>query len=97
MLFFLKDQTFCMALLWDNLSQQLNSVRCSSTAVADFRVSVGKPLPDDPSDRRRRLKMALHAIKNSGNKMMIESLNAAIEGREANLHLPELLGDFRMI
>ena len=45
---------------------------------------------DDPSDRRRRLEKALAAIKDSGNAMMIESLTAAIEGREANLNLPEL-------
>ena len=52
---------------------------------------------DDPSNRRRRLEQALVAIKNSGNTTMIESLTAAIEGREANLNLPDLpqgLGKF---
>ena len=44
----------------------------------------------DPSDRPRRLQKALEAVKDSGNAMMIESLNAAIEGRQANLNLPEL-------
>ncbi|QNJ14139.1 hypothetical protein SynA18461_01497 [Synechococcus sp. A18-46.1] len=43
-----------------------------------------------PSDRRRRLEAALEAIKDSGNAMMIGSLTAAIEGRQANLNLPEL-------
>ena len=47
-------------------------------------------MADDPSDRRRRLQTALEAIKDSGNAMMIESLKAAIEGRQANLNLPEL-------
>ena len=38
-------------------------------------------------ESRRR---ALEAIKDSGNAMMIESLKAALEGRPANLELPEL-------
>ena len=50
----------------------------------------GSGTSDDPSDRRRRLQKALEAVKDSGNAMMIESLTAAIEGREANLNLPEL-------
>ena len=45
---------------------------------------------DDPSNRRRRLEKALAAIKDSVNTTMIESLTAAIEGRAANLNLPEL-------
>jgi hypothetical protein len=36
--------------------------------------------------------MALVAIQDSGNTMMIESLKAAIEGREANLNFPPLPG-----
>ena len=77
-----------MALLWDNLAQQLDSVRATATAVVS-PVAVSENA-DDPSDRQRRLQKALEAIKDSGNAMMIESLHAAIEGRQANLNLPEL-------
>ena len=89
---FFKFVVVCrMALLWDNLSQQLDQVRASSPVVsAAVAPSIGISVSDDPSDRRRRLQAALDAIKDSGNAMMIESLNAAIEGRPANLNLPEL-------
>ena len=81
-----------MALLWDNLAQQLSSVRATATASATAVVTpvAGSGASDDPSDRRRRLQKALEAVMDSGNAMMIESLKAAIEGREANLNLPEL-------
>ncbi|MCB4399018.1 hypothetical protein [Synechococcus sp. MU1625] len=79
-----------MALLWDNLAQQLSNVRASASATAVVTPVNGSGTSDDPSDRRRRLQQALEAVKDSGNAMMIESLNAAIEGREANLNLPEL-------
>ena len=79
-----------MALLWDNLAQQLSNVRASASATAVVTPVNGSGTSDDPSDRRRRLQKALEAVKDSGNAMMIESLNAAIEGREANLNLPEL-------
>ena len=79
-----------MALLWDNLAQQLSNVRASASATAVVTPVAGSGTSDDPSDRRRRMQKALEAIKDSGNAMMIESLNAAIEGREANLNLPEL-------
>lgn len=85
-----------MALLWENFVQQLNSVRSStSVATSASLASSAAAQPtsdamDEPSDRRRRLQTALDAIKDSGNAMMIESLTAAIEGREANLSLPEL-------
>ena len=46
---------------------------------------------DDPSNRRRRLEAALKAIQDSGNAMMIESLKAAIDGREANLNFPQIV------
>jgi hypothetical protein len=36
------------------------------------------------------LRQLLRPFKDSGNAMMIESLKAAIEGRQANLNLPEL-------
>ena len=79
-----------MALLWDNLAQQLSSVRATPSASSFVASAAGSAPPDDPSDRRRRLQKALEAVKDSGNAMMIESLTAAIEGREANLNLPEL-------
>ena len=79
-----------MALLWDNLAQQLSSVRATPSASSFVASAAGSATPEDPSDRRRRLQKALEAIKDSGNAMMIESLTAAIEGREANLNLPEL-------
>lgn len=79
-----------MALLWENFVQQLNSVRSSTSAATSAAAQPTSDAMDEPSDRRRRLQTALDAIKDSGNAMMIESLTAAIEGREANLSLPEL-------
>ena len=78
-----------MALLWENLATQLDRVRATNT-VSQSSVSTTTTVADDPSDRRRRLETALEAVKDSGNAMMIESLKAAIEGRQANLNLPEL-------
>ena len=79
-----------MALLWDNLAQQLDSVRATASPTAVVSPLAVSENADDPSDRQRRLQKALEAIKDSGNAMMIESLTAAIEGRQANLNLPEL-------
>ena len=79
-----------MALLWDNLAQQLSSVRANASTTAVVTPMAGSGTSDDPSDRRLRLQKALEAVKDSGNTMMIESLTAAIEGRQANLNLPEL-------
>ena len=79
-----------MALLWDNLAQQLSSVRANASTTAVVTPMAGSGTSDDPSDRRLRLQKALEAVKDSGNTMMIESLTAAIEGREASLNLPEL-------
>ena len=79
-----------MGLLWENLSSQLDSIR-STTPVAASAITPGAvDAGGDPSNRRRRLEQALVAIKDSGNTTMIESLTAAIEGREANLNLPDL-------
>ena len=72
-----------MALLWENLVRQLDSVRASGQTPA----AVGAVSSDS---REQRLQKALEAIKDSGNAMMIESLKAALEGRPANLELPEL-------
>ena len=79
-----------MALLWENLATQLDRVRATTTAPLSSPSTSTTAVADDPSDRRRRLETALEAIKDSGNAMMIESLKAAIEGRQANLNLPEL-------
>ena len=79
-----------MALLWDNLAQQLDTVRATESATEVVSPVAVPENAEDPSDRRRRLQKALEAIKDGGNAMMIESLNAAIEGRQANLKLPEL-------
>ena len=79
-----------MALLWDNLAQQLDTVRATELATAVVTPVAVSETAEDPSDRQRRLQKALEAIKDSGNAMMIESLTAAIEGRQANLTLPEL-------
>ena len=79
-----------MALLWDNLAQQLDTVRAAESATGVVSPVAVSENADDPSDRQRRLQKALEAIKDSGNAMMIESLTAAIEGRQANLNLPEL-------
>ena len=79
-----------MALLWENLATQLDRVRATTTAPLSSTSTSSTAVADDPSDRRRRLETALEAIKDSGNAMMIESLKAAIEGRQANLNLPEL-------
>ena len=79
-----------MALLWENLATQLDRVRATNTAPLSSTFTSATAVADDPSDRRRRLETALEAIKDSGNAMMIESLKAAIEGRQANLNLPEL-------
>ena len=79
-----------MALLWDNLAQQLDIVRATESATALVTPVAVLKNAEDHSDRQRRLQKALEAVKDSGNAMMIESLNAAIEGRQANLNLPEL-------
>ena len=79
-----------MALLWENLAQQLSSVRASVPVASTEASPAPQGSGDDPSNRRRRLEAALKAIQDSGNTMMIESLKAAIEGREANLNFPPL-------
>ena len=72
-----------MAMLWENFARQLDSVRASGQTPA----AVGAVSSDS---REQRLQKALEAIKDSGNAMMIESLKAALEGRPANLELPDL-------
>ena len=72
-----------MALLWENLASQLNSVRSG-------RDGGGTAQSGQKESREQRLQKALAAIKDSGNSQMIESLKAALEGRQANLELPDL-------
>ena len=72
-----------MALLWENLSSQLDSVRASSG-----RGNAARSGGEESSEPR--LQQALAAVKESGKSQMIESLKAALEGRQANLELPDL-------
>ena len=69
-----------MGLLWENLAKQLESVRAAAPVVS----------ADAGASREARLKAALKAVDNSGNTMMIESLKAALEGREAKMDLPSV-------
>ena len=73
-----------MSLLWENLARQLDSVRAaesSATAVVDGTGGVS---------RQQRLQAALAAVQDKGNPLMVESLKAALEGREPRMELPEL-------
>ena len=79
-----------MGLLWENLSSQLDSIRSTASVASPAITPAGGEALDDPSNRRRCLELVLVAIKDSGNTTMIESLTAAIEGREPNLKLPDL-------
>jgi len=72
-----------MSFLWENLVRQLDSVRAPeylATAVVDSTGGVS---------RQQRLQAALDAVKDKGNPLMIESLKAALEGREARMGIPE--------
>ena len=84
------ETSFRMGLLWENLSSQLDSIRSTANVAEPAIIPAGGDAPDASSKRRRRLEQALLAIKDSGNTTMIESLTAAIEGREPNLKLPDL-------
>ena len=79
-----------MGLLWENFARQMDSVRSTRMDHPSFDAFSGTDSLDEPGDRRRRLEKALEAIQGSGNAMMIESLKAAIEGRQADLNLPDL-------
>jgi len=68
-----------VGLLWENLAQQLESVRAQSVQPESVALS---------ASREARLLKALKAVENSGNSVMIASLKAALEGREATLELP---------
>ncbi len=77
-----------MPLLWDNLAKQLESVRAGGGF--DYSAWASPAAAPIQGSRDERLKMALNAIQDSGNTQMIESLNAALEGREASFDLPPI-------
>lgn len=77
-----------MPLLWDNLAKQLESVRAGGGF--DYSAWASPAAAPIQGSRDERLKMALDAIQDSGNPQMIESLNAALEGREASFDLPPI-------
>ena len=78
-------QAATMALLWENLANQLNRIRAGSPMA-----QTSAPGDGIEESREQRLRKAFEAVKNSGNSQMIESLQAALEGRQANLELPDL-------
>lgn len=73
-------------LLWDALACQLDSVRAVGLTTSSDSSEVAAP----ELTRERRLQNALTAIQNSGNSQMIESLQAALQGRQARLELPDV-------
>ena len=77
-----------MPLLWENLTNQLNSVRASTPYTYSF--NGGTAAEPDQSTRNERLKAALEAATASGNEQMIESVKAALENREAKMELPSM-------
>ena len=68
-----------MSLIWENLARQLDRVRAGETDSGST-VSVSRQI---------RLEAALAAIQDKGSPMMIESLKAAIDGREPSFDMPE--------
>ena len=74
-----------MPLLWDALACQLDSVRAVGNGL-----TASSEIAAPELSRGRRLQNALKAIQHSGNSQMIESLQAALEGRQARLELPDL-------
>lgn len=50
-----------MVLLWENLATQLDRVRATNTVSQSCVYTT--TVVDDPSERRRRLEVALEAIK----------------------------------
>ena len=73
-----------MPLLWENLARQLDSVRAAATTTTAVTDGTGGV------SRQQRLQAALAAIQDKGNPLMVESLKAALEGREPRMELPEL-------
>lgn len=77
-----------MPLLWENLANQLNSVRASTPYTYSF--NAGTTAEPDLATRTERLKAALEAATTAGNQQMIESVKAALENREAKMELPSM-------
>ena len=76
-----------MALLWENLSTQLDSVR--SSATVQIATSPDSDATFDGSKtRQQRLQMALEAAQKAGNSVMVNSLTAVLEGREPQVEFP---------
>lgn len=76
-----------MALLWENLSTQLDGVR--SSATVQIATSPDNDATFDGSKtRQQRLQMALEAAQKAGNSVMVNSLTAVLEGREPQVEFP---------
>lgn len=76
-----------MALLWENLANQLTSVR-SSTPVPSTTTQASDASLNGTRTRQQRLEMALAAAQKAGNSVMVNSLTAVLEGREPQVDFP---------
>ena len=76
-----------MALLWENLLTQLDSVRSSSTDQISTSPDSDATF-DGSKTRQQRLQMALEAAQKAGNSLMVNSLTAVLEGREPQVEFP---------
>ena len=76
-----------MTLLWENLANQLTSVR-SSTPVPSTTTQDSDASFDGTRTRQQRLEMALAAAQKAGNSVMVNSLTAVLEGREPEVDFP---------
>ena len=76
-----------MALLWENLSTQLDSVRSSATVPIATSPDSDATF-DGSKTRQQRLQMALEAAQKAGNSLMVNSLTAVLEGREPQVEFP---------
>ena len=81
-------QSISMPLLWDNFAAQLDSVRASNSLI-ESSVPANVAIAE-LSTRHERLKSALAAAAAAGNQQMMESVQAALENREATMELPSL-------
>lgn len=84
-----------MALLWENLANQLTSVR-SSTPVPSTTTRANDATFDGTKTRQQRLEMALAAAQKAGNTMMVNSLTAVLEGREPQVDFPSFPDGIKM-
>lgn len=72
-----------MTLMWESLARQLDRVRAGADDALNSVIATTSV------SRKVRLEAALAAIQDKGSPMMIESLKAAIEGREPSFDMPE--------